>query len=314
MTPREVVKRAIRFEGPEWVPVYMFNRDPLDGDILSYGLCLGEGERNEWGYAFSNLDDGTMGQVKQAVLPRWEDLDSFEAPPIDAERRLAGLEELRKTAGGRYILGGLGITGFNLYTFLRGFENAMIDFVAEPERSAQLLGCIMQFETDLIGLSAEAGLDGVHFADDWGSQENLFIAPGLWRELFKPRYEKQFAYAHELGLDVWFHSCGRIGAIAPDLHEIGVDVLNVSQPNANDIEALGRALRGRQCFMAPVSYQTVSISGSPEEIVHEARRLFEALGAPAGGFIGYVEEYTCMGMSEANYQACVKAFRKLNAQ
>ena len=54
---------------------------------------------------------------------------------------------------------------------------------------------------------------------------------------------------------------------------------------------------------------------SPREqgIVHEARRLFDALGTPAGGFIGYVEEYTCMGMSEANYQACVKAFRALDA-
>ena len=26
-------------------------------------------------------------------------------------------------------------------------------------------------------------------------------------------------------------------------------------------------------------------------------------------FIGYVEEYGCMGMSEANYQACIRAFQ-----
>lgn len=57
-------------------------------------------------------------------------------------------------------------------------------------------------------------------------------------------------------------------------------------------------MRGIQCFMIPVSYQTVSISGSPEEIIEEARRAYALPGTPTGGFIGYVEEYSCMGMSE----------------
>ncbi len=30
-----------------------------------------------------------------------------------------------------------------------------------------------------------------------------------------------------------------------------------------------------------------------------------------GGFIGYVEEYSVMGMSERNYHACGEAFRRL---
>jgi hypothetical protein len=97
-----------------------------------------------------------------------------------------------------------------------------------------------------------------------------------------------------------------------DFHEIGADVLNISQPNVNDIAEVGRQLRGRQCFMMPISYQTVSITGTPEEIHAEARRLFDLLAVPEGGFIGYVEEYGVMGMCEANYRACGEAFRKLN--
>jgi hypothetical protein len=64
--------------------------------------------------------------------------------------------------------------------------------------------------------------------------------------------------------------------------------------------------------MVPTSYQTVSIKGTPAEIRAEARRLFDALATPRGGFIGYVEEYKCMGMSEENYQACAQAFETLN--
>ena len=81
----------------------------------------------------------------------------------------------------------------------------------------------------------------------------------MWRRLFKPRYARQFALAHELGLHTWYHCCGEFVAIMEDFHEIGVDVLNISQPNVNDVAEVGRRLRGRQCFMMPISYQTVSI-------------------------------------------------------
>jgi len=49
----------------------------------------------------------------------------------------------------------------------------------------------------------------------------------------------------------------------------------------------------------------------PAEIHAEARRLYRLLGAPSGGFVGYVEEYGVMGMSEENYRACAQAFRQL---
>jgi hypothetical protein len=96
-----------------------------------------------------------------------------------------------------------------------------------------------------------------------------------------------------------------------DFHEIGADVINISQPNVVDVARVSCRLRGRQCFMVPISYQTVSIRGTPAEIHAEAGRLYELLGAPLGGFVGYVEEYSIMGMSAENYRACAQAFRQL---
>ena len=61
----------------------------------------------------------------------------------------------------------------------------------------------------------------------------------------------------------------------------------------------------------PISYQTVSISGTVDEIHAEARRLYDHLADDNGGFIGYIEEYSCMGMSPVNYRACADAFRML---
>jgi uroporphyrinogen decarboxylase len=311
MTREECVRAAIQFQSPDRVPVLNLNRDQREGDILSYGMALSRGDLNEWGYHFENLDDGTMGQPSEPVLPDWADLDAFSFPELDPERRMAGAAAFYRESEGWYRLAGLGLTGFTLYMFLRGFENAMLDFVIERDRAEYLLDRIFSFEMDQMRLASEAGFHGVHLADDWGMQSGLIIDPGVWRDLFKPRYRAQCECAHRLGLHLWFHCCGDILEIIPDFHEIGVDVINISQPNVVDIEAAGRAFRGRQCFMLPISYQTVSITGSPEEIHAEARRLYRALGTPEGGFIGYVEEYSCMGMSETNYQACRSAWRAL---
>ena len=108
------------------------------------------------------------------------------------------------------------------------------------------------------------------------------------------------------------YCCGDFASIIPDFHEIGVDVLNISQPNTVDLAGVGRSLQGKQCFLMPISYQTVSITGTPDDILAEAQRMYRLLASHDGGFIGYVEEYGCMGMSEQNYRACGDAFRRLS--
>jgi len=317
---RERVIRAIAFEYPDRAPLWLFNRDQEQGDVLWYDFRVSEGEvrsgyhggtRSEWGYEWRTQDDGTMGQPVQPVIPTWDALDRYTFPTVNADKRLARFEEFKRRSEGYYRLPLMIITGFTTYTFLRGFENAMLDFVAEPERAGRLLDRIFEFEKELMTLAAEIGMDGFHFGDDWGSQDGLIISPELWRKIFKPRYRDQFEHAHSLGLHVWFHTCGNVLPILPDFREIGVDVMNIAQPNVVDIPAVSRHLRGKQCFMVPVSYQTVSISGTPDEIEAEARRLHDLLAADSGGFIGYLEEYSCMGMSEENYRACIDAFRKL---
>jgi len=317
MTSRKtLVDQAITFGRPERVPIWFVNCDQAEGDAVVYHLSLdrepsAQRPANEWGYRLERLGDGTMGYPAEVYLPDWREAHKVRKPPLREEERMAGLPAYLELCGDRYRLASLDLSGFTVYTLLRGFESSMVDFLVEPERAAWLMDLIIEFECDLMAMAARRGFHGIHFADDWGTQSGLMIAPGLWRKLFKPRYRRQFALAHDLGLHVWFHCCGNLTELADDFHEIGVDVLNIAQPNVVDVARVASSLRGKQCFLMPISYQTVSIRGSPEEIYAEARRLYDLLATPAGGFIGYVEEYGCMGMSPENYRACAEAFRRL---
>ncbi|NLF08274.1 MAG: hypothetical protein GX594_09880 [Pirellulaceae bacterium] len=311
---KAIVDQAIRFENPPRIPLWFVNCDQTDGDVMVYHLSLEKedgGGDHEWGYHLEKLDDGTMGHPTAPCLPDWDAAESFAVPPLREEDRMAALPAFLDECGDRYRLASLDLSGFTVYTLLRGFENSMMDFLVEPDRFAQLMDTIIDFECEQMALCARRGFHGIHFADDWGTQSGLMISPPLWRKLFRPRYQRQFARAHELGLHVWYHCCGNFAEIADDFHEIGVDVLNIAQPNVMNIAPIGRRLRGKQCFLMPISYQTVSISGTVEDIYAEARRLYDLLGTPAGGMIGYVEEYGCMGMSRENYLACADAFRRL---
>ncbi|MEI6393216.1 MAG: uroporphyrinogen decarboxylase family protein [Verrucomicrobiota bacterium] len=320
---QKLVEQAIGFGRPERVPMVFWNRDQQQGDIMLYHLALGapgdgtpnawNWSENEWGYRLESLGDGTMGHPVAPFYSELPEPEAIRVPDLREPERLSAMPAFLESCGDRYRLASLDLSGFTVYTLLRGFENAMGDFLKNPQGFAALMDRICAFECELMTLAARHGFHGIHFADDWGTQTGLMISPELWRRLFKPRYARQFAFAHELGLHTWYHCCGNFNLIMDDFHEIGADVINISQPNVVDVAEVGRRLRGRQCFMLPISYQTVSIRGTPEEIYAEARRLYELLGTPLGGFVGYVEEYSVMGMSAENYRACAEAFRRLGA-
>lgn len=308
-------KKAVHMQGPDYVPVLFFNKNKEQSEIIMIDVVrhfMGAGEeQSEWGFKWERHDK-TVGQPREEVLKDWNELDKLVIPDaFDKDRFAKVMETMEQYGDDRYYLASLVLTGFTIMTFLRGFTNTMEDFYDERENIEKLADIVFGFEENIIKQLKEYGFHVVAFFDDWGTQSNLLISPSLWREFFKPRYKKLFDLAHENGLEVYFHCCGYIYDIIPDFIEIGVDMLNLSQPNLFDIEKIGREFGGKVTFVCPVSYQTTSLSGTKEDIYADVKRLVDNLGCYNGGLIGYVEEYHSIGMSDENYQHCIDAFREL---
>nr|MCU0872026.1 hypothetical protein [Pirellulaceae bacterium] len=156
MTSRkELVDRAIAFARPERVPVVFWNRDQTQGDLLLYHLSLGRDAKadpaenawdwsvNEWGYKLESLGDGTMGHPVEPYYPQLPAPGRQHAPPLREPERMAGVPAFVDRCGDRYRLASFDLSGFTVYTLLRGFENSMQDLMTAADGFAALLDSIL---------------------------------------------------------------------------------------------------------------------------------------------------------------------------
>jgi uroporphyrinogen-III decarboxylase len=314
MSVRKEFAKAIERKGPSHVPVVVVGHPEIsDGFITSVGQREGftptqEGE-TEWGFAWKKLDV-TMGQPEKPVLSCWDELEGFSSPDSDAPGRFKQLDAMKAEHPDKYAMCSLGITGFNLMTFIIGFQEMLEGLYIERDKVEKLADIVFAYEEGLVRKAAQHGADAVAFYDDWGTQNGIIINPELWREVFFPRYKRQFDLAHSLGMHVDFHSCGDVYEIIPGLAEAGADMLNLNQPELFGIDRLAK-YAGTVCFLCPVDHQRTFLNGTPDEVRAQARELIDKLGRPNGGFVGWVEPfYTNMGVPEENVEAVIEAFRE----
>jgi len=317
----ELVRCAIEFEGPERLPLhFLLNTKQSDVVQVNWNF-IGTGDRDlrktydEWGCLWVRSELDNMGQVKGHPLADWNALDYYQWPNPDDPGFYEGMEERFIGTQDKYVLTGIFMLLFERIWALHGFQNTLLDLHLERERVEMLANRIVEFDLGIIRNIAQRfpGLiHGLIFSDDWGTQQALMISPELWREFFKPRYARIFKAIHEAGWHVWMHSDGKINAILDDLIEIGVDVIQLLQPQVVGIEEIGRQCRGRLCLEGQCDIQQTLPLMDLEEIQHEAELLLAHWTTPQGGFILSIddEDEEDLNISPGKTQAMLDAFLK----
>ena len=172
------------------------------------------------------------------------------------------------------------------YWGIRGFENALMDCVSEPDFFAELLDHLTDLYLDQLELFADIPADAFMFGDDWGDQRGTMIGPQRWCDFLKPRYARIYEAAHAQGKIAISHCCGSVSDILPDVIEIGLDVLESVQPEAvgmNPYE-LKKAWGDKITFWGGLGSQSTIPFGSPGEIRSEIQHLKSEMG-DGGGYI-----------------------------
>ena len=213
-------------------------------------------------------------------LKEWEDLDSFHFPDPNAPGYLDYTAFLVNEgyAKDRIVTGYHFCTLFERAYILRGFENFLMDLLADEEQAAVLLDRITDFHVALAKRYVETGVNCGRTVDDYGMQTSMLVAPDLWRRLFKPRLAKIFAVYRNAGLPMIHHSCGNITEIIGDLIEIGMNVLNPVQPKALNLKALAENYGNKVTFFGGICNQELLPLGKPGEIDQNVKEISALLG------------------------------------
>jgi uroporphyrinogen-III decarboxylase len=123
---------------------------------------------------------------------------------------------------------------------------------------------------------------------DFGTQRGPICSPQLFRSLWKPYFTKLNAWVHQhTPWKIFYHSCGGILPIIPDLIDCGVDILNPVQCSAEGMDAqnLKQKFGDKLTFWGGgVDTQKVLPFGTVADVRKEVAERVEIF-SPGGGFV-----------------------------
>lgn len=259
-----------------------------------------------WTYPLESHD----GLCVRHPIASWSELCNYRPPNPDkhtnweqAEKSIENTKSEGKVASGGTDHGFI----FLRLTYLRGYENLMLDIAEGRPELDELIGIIEGYWFEVVKRWVELGVDTIGFGDDLGLQNALPISPKAWRRYIKPSYHRIFSYCRSNGVYVFLHSDGYIVDIIPDLIECGVSRLN-PQDLVNGIDNLKRLAKGKVYIHLDIDRQRINVFGKPEEIDAHIFNCIRTLGSPKGGLslIWYVFPPTPIENIEAGARAMDK--------
>ncbi len=194
---------------------------------------------------------------------------------------------------------------------LRGMPELLVDIVDNPSLAEPVFDRVAALDEQIAVGLAEAGVDILCFYDDTASQRGMLISPRLWQQWMKPRWSKIFAAARRINpeIRIFYHSCGNVEAIIPDLISLGVTVMNPIQPEAMDPIHIKRAYGDKICLWGGVGSQSIMPSPSPDTVRNEVRRLMPEW-KKGGGAILTIAQTLLPDVPWPNVVALVEALKE----
>jgi len=302
MTSQERVTRAIHFDGPDRVPHFL--PDGGENDILWVWIPklpprqewtnVGDNDImvDCWGTKYQRVAGGRIGrgEVLEPILPDISKHGDYQFPDLLQsalfEHAKTQIAENAASENPKYVLAVMPFSSLNEGTHnLMGLENMFLAYYENPDDLKSFIGRLAEKQAASIRLLAEMGCDGVMGYDDWGLQDRLMVGTNLIEEFFMPHYRANWGLAHELGLDVWLHSCGHITEVLPMLIDGGLTVIQQDQQENMGLEVLSEKFGGKVAFWCPVDIQNTMVHGTPDAVRAYAKRMIETLGSHNGGFV-----------------------------
>ncbi len=214
-----------------------------------------------------------------------EEIEAYPFPVLHEDGLAAQIERVRDLhAEDRAAMGELRCSIWETAWYMRGMENLMCDMMSEDPMATALLDKVTAFAEQNMVSFAKAGCDCIYLGDDIGMQHTIMMSEELYGQWLKPRLKRIIDAAKAIKPDIliFYHSCGHVTELIPQLIEAGVDVLNPVQPECMEFRELHDRFGDILSFHGTIGTQSTMPFGTPEEV---RRKVFENLdiAGPHGG-------------------------------
>lgn len=229
---------------------------------------------------YTDLRDHPL--VDAAAVARYRPSDPDRDELYDHAERT-----IREFAADCWIVGTTMMTIFETAWALRGYEQLLMDFVAEPDLAEEILEIPLRYHRAAAERLTRMGVDMIsgrrHRPPKWVGDLATPVAT-----LPEAAHGRLIAALKAINpsLAIAYHIDGCVYDVIDDLIEIGVDVLNGVQPTAMDPVRLKREHGDDLCFWGSMDEQETMSFGSPADVRRESRERISTLGAGGGLILG----------------------------
>jgi uroporphyrinogen decarboxylase len=201
---------------------------------------------------------------------------------------------------------------------LRGTVEFMMDLALNVDFAVHLLDRVTATIAGLMDSYLAACGDNIDLielpGDDYASNENLLISPGMFRQYIKPRVQQlvDVVRKHNPAIKIMLHSDGMIYPLLQDFIDLGIDVVHPLEPvTALDQAAIKQEFDDRLAFIGGIDISH-AMPGTVDEVRAEVQTRIAQLGH-GGGYIVAPSNHLQADVPPENVIALFEAVREFGA-
>ena len=183
----------------------------------------------------------------------------------------------------QFVCGGIE-NPFKRYWHLRGYENALMDYVSDPDIVSTVYDRLFNLSTHLAMRMARAGVDMIKVVGDVAMQDRILMGPDRWRAIDKPRWAALIEACRTINKDTvfFFHSDGKLTDLMDDLIDVGFTAIHPIQPECMNPVEVKQRWGDRVTLMGCISLQRTLPFGSVADVSNEVKTLVGQCGYNGG--------------------------------
>ena len=249
-------------------------------------------------FDFDNLINNALNLRKSGVLDgKTKKSGSSIENPESREHAMTeeelgesiGLESLIAKGEEFICMGNVLSNPYMLCSYLRGMDTFLLDLAGNKKMAEAIVSevgdFVIEFNRRYID-SAAGKCDFFGCWDDVAMQNGLMFAPDDFKKYFLPVWNKLITMVKSAGMFFSWHCCGNINEVLPLMIDAGIDVFDVVQTSARDMEIkkFFNKFGSSVCIHGGIDVQKLLVTGTHEQIRQEVKNI-KSLWEKKGGVI-----------------------------